>query len=370
MTEVKFNNLGLQWESIKNEVEPQLTKLFETSAFINGPAVQEFEQDFAAYTGTNYAVGVSNGTDAIKVAVEALDLLGSTGIIVPANTFIATLLGAEQALPNAEFVLVDCDQYYQIDIDQLEDTLIKNRDRWNNCVLLPVHLYGHCANMNAIMGLADNYDCIVIEDSSQAHGTVCENGQRAGSIGAMGTFSLYPGKNLGAAGDAGIITTNDEELYERLKLLRNWGSNKKYYYDIKGYNNRLDTIQAIILKEKLKHLNVWNAHRNIAAEFYNQNIKNVQITTPPMAPYCTYHTYHVYCVLAEERDALLSHLNNNGVQTNIHYPVPIELTAPYEHLGAINARTRTYANNLVSLPIHPFITENELSHVCDVVNKF
>ena len=164
---IKFNNLELQWHTIKNNVRPQIEKLFETSAFINGPAVGEFEKDFAEFVGCQYAVGVSNGTDAIKLSVEALELQGKVGIIIPANTFIATILGAEQALPNAEFVLVDCDEYYQIDVKKIEESLEKNRSKWDECLIIPVHLYGHCADMAQIMSLAVEYDCKVMEDASQ-----------------------------------------------------------------------------------------------------------------------------------------------------------------------------------------------------------
>jgi len=367
---IKFNNLELQWHTIKNNVRPQIEKLFETSAFINGPAVGEFEKDFAEFVGCQYAVGVSNGTDAIKLSVEALELQGKVGIIIPANTFIATILGAEQALPNAEFVLVDCDEYYQIDVKKIEESLEKNRSKWDECLIIPVHLYGHCADMAQIMSLAVEYDCKVMEDASQSRGTICEFGLRTGNIGRLAAFSLYPGKNLGAAGDAGIITTNDPDIYERLKLLKNWGSKKKYFYELKGYNNRLDTIQAIILNEKLKYLHRWNRERNLIAADYNFNIKNPNIIKPQKADYCVFHTYHVYCIRTKNSIGLMKHLNDNNIQTNIHYPVPIELTKPYAHLEFNNPRTREYATQLISLPIHPFMSPGEVNYICEKINSW
>lgn len=367
---VNFNDLNSQWKTIEQTTRPQLDNLFSTSAYINGPAVQEFENDFSEFVGAKYAIGVSNGTDAIKIAAEALSLKGKIGVFIPANTFIATLIGAEQAIPSAEFVLIDCDQYYQIDTKILENELKKNRSKWDNCLLIPVHLYGHSVNMSEIMRLAEEYDCKVLEDASQSHGTQCESGTTTGNMGHISAFSLYPGKNLGAAGDAGVITTNDSELADKVKLLRNWGSRQKYYYDSKGYNNRLDTIQAIILKEKLKHLDEWNREREKIAKIYNLNIKNSLVTKPEQASYCLKHTYHVYCLRAENRDGLIRHLNDHNIQTNIHYPVPIELTKPYRHLRSYNKQTRQYAKMLVSLPIHPFMTSQEAEYVCDIVNKW
>ena len=368
---VLFNDLGKQWEVIKDDALPRIDNLFSTSAFINGPDVNTFEENFAKYIGTDYAVGVSNGTDALKLCVEALELKGKVGIIVPANTFIATLLGAEMALPDAEFVLVDCDEYYQMDTEILKDTLYKRRKDWDNCIIMPVHLYGCASNIEKIMYLAGANGCWVIEDCSQAHGTTTEKGRPVGTFGHMAAFSMYPGKNLGAGGDAGVITTNSERFYNTLKLLQNWGAVEKYYYERKGYNNRLDTIQAIIVDEKLKHLNDWNEKRRQVASWYDELIQNNNIIKPKKAPYCGRHTYHIYCVRLQnlDRDEIMSQLNENGIQSGIHYPIPIEQTKIYEDEEWYNPMTRFYAEQTMSLPMHPFMSREDVERVAEVLNN-
>lgn len=369
---INFNDLNKQWLAIRDAAQPQIDRLFETSAFINGPAVKQFEEDFAKYVGSEYAVGVSTGTDALKLAARALQLKGKVGVIIPANTFIATILGVEEAYPDAEFVLVDHDEYFQIDVSLVEQQLVKRREDWDECLLIPVHLYGHCADMKSIMSLAEQFNCKVLEDASQSHGTLCEDGRRTGSIGHISAFSLYPGKNLGAAGDAGVVTTNDESLAKNVEMLRNYGSKKKYYYDFKGHNHRLDTMQAIIVKEKLKHLDKWNQSRNKVADYYNKNITNNKVITPKTAHYCKNHTYHIYCVSVENRSDFIDYLNKNNVQNGIHYPIPIEETTPYSYLGETynNSKTRELCKKIVSLPMHPFMSEKEMEIVCKVINEW
>lgn len=379
---VQFNNLGKQWEAIKSEALPRLERLFERSDFIGGQAVEVFEKNFAKYIGTRYAVGVSNGTDAIKLALMSLDLdsgnikyAGSRskiGIIVPSHTFIATLLAAEQAYPNAEFIFVDCDKHFQIDVNLLQATVLRNRRKWEHCVILPVHLYGHCVDMMKLTEFAAKNNCIIIEDASQSHGTKTADGFNTGFHGRLSAFSLYPGKNLGAAGDAGIVTTNDESLYKRLLKLRNLGSSVKFQHDIKGCNNRLDTIQAIILDEKLKYLDEWNNKRIEVANRYSSEIQNPLITLPKTATYCSKNTYHVYPILVEDRKEFVDYLEASEVQTGVHYPVPIELSPAYaeECTTIVSPNTREYSRTLASLPIHPFMKDDEIQYVIDTVNSF
>lgn len=368
---IKFNDLGMQWDTVKDNVTERMDSLFASSAYINGPDVGIFEENFANYIGTKYAVGVSNGTDALKLCVEALELTGSVGIIIPANTFIATILGAEMSLPNAEYILVDCDEYYQMDTKKLSDVLEEKRSNWDHCILMPVHLYGHSCDMDSIMFLADHHDCRVIEDCSQAHGTRTHDGRRVGTFGEMAAFSMYPGKNLGAAGDAGVITTNSKEHYSTLKLLQNWGAVKKYYYDRKGYNNRLDTIQAIIVDEKLKHLDEWNSHRRQVADWYNELLDNDKMIKPKRADYCGEHTYHIYCVrlIDLDRDIIMKELNDSGIQSGIHYPIPIEETSVYSDRGWFSPNTRSYAPQLLSLPMHPFMSKEDVERITEVLNR-
>lgn len=367
---IKFNDLGKHHELIKADVLEGFKGLLERSDFILGKAVTEFEKDFAAYIGSKYAIGVSNGTDAIKLCLEALGLKGKTGIIMPANTYIATTLGAEMAYPDAELVLIDADKYFEIDIILLEKYLEQNRKRWDNCILLPVHLYGQTCDMDAILSLSKKYNCFVVEDASQAQGARFKNGKRAGSAGIVSAFSLYPGKNLGAMGDAGIITTDDDSIYKKLLLLRNWGSTIKYHHEVRGYNNRLDTIQAIVLKEKLKHLDTWNNERARIASLYDELIQNPLITKPEKASYCNTHIYHIYCILCEKRDKLIEYLTEKQIPTVMHYPIPIELTKVYKHLNFNNPKTRKYSETLLSLPMHPFLTNEEVNYIADTINKF
>ena len=369
---IKFNDLSKQWDIIKADVTPKLEALFKKSDFIGGQAIAEFEEHFARYCGAKYAIGVSNGTDAIKISLAALNIESPCGIIIPANTFIATALAVTYLSDlKYELVLIDCDEYYQIDVNILGNYLKQNRKNWKSCVIIPVHLYGHPANMKEILELAEEHDCLILEDSSQAHGARILN-KRVGCLGDISAFSLYPGKNLGAAGDAGIITTNDEALYDKIKMLRNYGSSKKYYYDFKGWNNRLDTIQAIILNEKLKYLEDWNDMRIRVAKKFDENLlQNNDVITPKAAPYIDKQVYHIYAIRVQNREGFQSYLKENNVPSIIHYPVPIQKTTPFKHLGHFkNIRTLQYADELVSLPIYPFLNDEEIDYITKVINNY
>jgi dTDP-4-amino-4,6-dideoxygalactose transaminase len=370
--EIKFNDLFKQWEIIEKDVTPRLEELFKRSDFINGKAISEFEKNFAKYCGTKFAVGVSNGTDALKISLAALELESPCGVIIPANTFIATALAITYLSDlNYEIVLIDCDEYYQIDGDLLESYLKKNRKKWKSCVIIPVHLFGHPTDMKRILELAKTFECLILEDSSQAHGAIVLN-KKVGYFGDISAFSLYPGKNLGAAGDAGVITTNSEELYNKVKLLRNYGSSKKYYYDFKGWNNRMDTIQAIIVDEKLKHLDRWNDMRIEIANKYDNLLKNEKnIITPKMAPYINKQIYHIYAVRVKNRDKFQQYLLENNIPTVIHYPIPIQKTKPFKYLDHFdNKKTIKYANEIISLPIYPFLRDEEIEYITKTITNF
>lgn len=369
---IMFNNLTKQWDLIKEKVTPRFEALFKKSDFIGGRAIQEFEENFAGYCGTKYAIGVSNGTDALKLSLAALKIESTCGVIIPANTFIATALAVTYLSDiTYDLVLIDCDAYYQIDVELLELYLKKNRKKWNSCVIIPVHLFGHPANMKRILEIAETFDCFILEDSSQAHGAMTLN-KKVGSIGDISAFSLYPGKNLGAAGDAGIITTNHEELYHKVKSLRNHGSAIKYHYDYKGWNNRLDTIQAIILDEKLKFLDKWNEMRIRVAKKYNDLLEdNNNVITPQQASYIDKQVYHIYAIRVKKRDKLQSYLTENNIPTIIHYPIPIEKTTPFKDLEKFdNKRTKQYADELISLPMHPFLKDEEIEYITTKIISF
>ena len=370
--DIMFNNLSKQWDAIKEDITPRLEELFKKSDFIGGKAIGEFEENFAQYCETKYAVGVSNGTDALKLSLAAFKLENPCGVIIPANTFIATTLAVTYLSDiTYDLILIDCDKYYQIDVELLELYLKKNRKNWKSCVILPVHLYGHPSNMKRILEIAEDFDCMILEDSSQAHGAMVLN-KKVGGFGDVSAFSLYPGKNLGAAGDAGVITTNNEELYRKIKSLRNYGSHVKYHYDFIGWNNRMDTIQAIIVDEKLEYLDEWNNLRIEIARKYDELLKdNKEIVLPKTAPYITKQIYHIYAIRVTGRDKFQSYLTKNGIPTVIHYPIPIEKTKPFKHLEHFDSkRTLEYSNDLISLPMHPFLKDEEIEYITSKINSF
>jgi len=370
--DIKFNNLSKQWDIIKEEVSPRLEELFKKSDFIGGKAVEEFENNFSKYCNTRYAIGVSNGTDALKISLAALDIESPCGVIIPANTFVATALAITYLSDiKYEIILNDCDQYYQIDVDLLESYLKKYRKKWKSCVIIPVHLYGHPADMKRIIEIAEKYDCLILEDASQAHGSIVLN-KKVGGLGDISAFSLYPGKNLGAAGDAGIITTNDEELFNKAKALRNYGSFKKYHYEYRGWNNRLDTIQAIILDSKLKYLDKWNNMRIDVANRYNNLLNdNKNIIIPKKASYIDKQIYHIYAIRVKNRDNFQKYLTEHNIPTIIHYPIPIQKTKPFKHLDHFeNKKALQFANELISLPIYPFLNDVEIEYITETINNY
>ncbi len=315
---------------------------------------------------------MSNVTDALKLSLAALNLESPCGIILPANTFIATALAVTSLTDlKYEILLIDCDEYYQMDTELLESCLKVNRKKWKSCVIIPVHLYGHPVNMKHVLELAASDNCYILEDASQAHGAEVLN-EKVGTFGILSAFSLYPGKNLGAAGDAGIITTDCEELSKKLKALRNYGSSKKYYHDFKGWNNRLDTIQAIIVDEKLKYLDQWNEMRISVAKQYDALLsKNPNIIIPKTAPYINKQIYHIYAIRVKNREKFQQYLTDKGIPTVIHYPIPIQKTTPSIHLNRYeNKKTIQYANELVSLPIYPFLDAQEIEYIANNINSF
>jgi dTDP-4-amino-4,6-dideoxygalactose transaminase len=366
--QVKFNNLNAQYLEIKDNLSKSFDKLFNDSSYIGGPMVEEFEKEFSKYIGTKYSIGVSNGTDAIMLAVKGLRIEEPTIIYIPANTFVATIFGAEQALPNARIELIDCNEDYLIDIQKLEDRLERTKKLYKNSIIMPVHLYGKSCDMAKIIDLANKYQSYIVEDASQSHGSTILN-KKTGSFGHVSAFSLYPGKNLGAMGDAGIITTDSEEIYNTIKKLRNLGSQEKYVHELKGFNHRLDSIQAAVLIEKIKKLDSWNEARIKVANHYIEKIKNPKIILPKKSEHME-HVYHIFCIRTNQRADLISYLKKNNIESGIHYPIPIELMPMYKNLNFNNENTREFSDQILSLPIHPFMAEAEIEYVCDVLNKF
>lgn len=363
---VPFVDLQAQHRAIGAEVRRAADEVLTDCNFILGRQVKEFEQAFASYIGVAHAIGVSNGLDALRIALATLDIGPGDEVIVPANTYIATAL-AVSAL-GARVVLVDCDpQTFNIDPNKLERA-ITSRTR----VVIPVHLTGQPADMNPILGIAERRGLQVLEDTAQAHGARY-HGQVCGSMGIAGCFSFYPAKNLGAAGDGGMIATQNGKLAQRARRLCNYGEVVKYEHAEKGFNARLDTLHAAILHVKLPHLDNWNQRRAQNAQRYRDKLARVPgVELQSVLPDCT-HVYHLFMIQVPRRDALRQFLQDHGVQTGIHYPTPIHLQAAYADHGWKKGDfpvTEGLASRIVSLPMFPELTNEQIDYVCDHVAEF
>jgi dTDP-4-amino-4,6-dideoxygalactose transaminase len=368
---IKFNDLTKQWHEIKEEVMPELDSFFESSAYICGPYLERFEKQFSEWTGRKYSIGVSNGTDGLKLAIQSFNFYaGKTDVIMPANTFIADPFAvSHQVKGDYHITLIDHDDYYQMDLQLLEEYLSSNRERYDNCIVIPVHLYGHPTNMKKLNEITSKYNCKIIEDASQAHGAIT-NGEMVGKYADMTVYSLYPGKNLGAIGDAGIVTTDNEEYKNRLVSLRNYGSPQKYHHDDIGWNHRMDPIQAVILSAKLKHLDKWNRMKQPIAKKYNELLSDIVIT-PKIDNHVDLHVYHIYCIVVEDRENLQKFLSSKGIQNGIHYPIPIKDTPPYSYLANEKTPNTQYnSDKILSLPMHPWIQETEIEYVCSSIKQY
>jgi dTDP-4-amino-4,6-dideoxygalactose transaminase len=337
-----------------------------SAKFILGPQLTEFERAFAEFIGVRHAVGTSSGLDALRLALTALDIGPGDQVIVPANTYIATALAVSAV--GARPVLVDCDpRTYQIDVDQIGPA-ITARTR----AVIPVHLSGQAADMDAVLDLAHAHGLHVVEDAAQAHGAKYK-GRSCGKLGTVGCFSFYPSKNLGACGDGGMVTTSDGELAERVRRLRNYGEKAKYQHVEKGLNARLDTMQAAVLSVKLRHLARWNEARARHAETYRRLLSGVgDLVFQEVAPWSS-HVYHLFVVETAERDALRAHLTTAGIQTGVHYPVPIHLQPAYSDLGHKRGdypRAERLAARMLSLPMYPELRPAQIAIVADEVRRF
>jgi dTDP-4-amino-4,6-dideoxygalactose transaminase len=376
------------------ELERELTEVFQkalrTAGFIGGPMVDEFEKDFAHFCDSKYAVGISNGTDALRFALTASGVKPGDVVVTVAHTFIATTEAISQAGALPEFVDID-ERTYNMDPEKLRDylerqctkdatgKLISRRSGGPVTTVIPVHLYGQMADMDAIMSLAEQYRLIVIEDACQAHGAEYFSRKharwmKAGSMGQAAAFSFYPGKNLGACGEAGAVTTNHAEIAQRIKMIRDHGQAKKYYHDIEGYNGRLDAIQAGLLHVKLRHLAKWNQQRRECAIEYGRLLAAADCgVRAPHEPEWSKAIYHLYVIRTEDREGLMDHLKNAGIGTGIHYPIPLHLQKAYKslnyHKGDFPVTERAAAE-IVSLPMFPQLTAGQQSRVVDEVQQF
>ena len=363
--ELPLVDLERQYLSIKDEIDAALLEGVASTQFVLGEELVRFEEEFAAYCGVRYCVGVGSGTAAIHLALEALGVSKGDEVIVPANTFFGSVSPVLKlgAMP----VLVDCDaENATIDVDAVSDAVSPR-----TTAVLAVHLYGHPANVDPLEQLCESHGLALIEDSCQAHGARYK-GRRAGSLGKIAAFSFYPSKNLGALGDGGAVTTDDEELAQRIRLLRNLGQSSKYMHVAEGWNERLDTIQASVLRVKLRYLDGWNARRRRHAAAYEDAMMGSGISTPRAAPWAE-HVWHLFAARMPRRDELRRTLAAHGIATGLHYPVPLHLQPPLAHLNGRRGSfpvTETWASQVLSLPMFAELGPHEIERVAEIVNAW
>jgi dTDP-4-amino-4,6-dideoxygalactose transaminase len=390
-TKVPFLDLVKPHQELESELLAVVKQAFSTAGFIGGPMVEGFEREFAKFCDTKYCVGVSSGTDALRFAFMAAGVGQGDIVITVPHTFIATTEAISQA--GAQIAFVDIhEQTYTLDparlknylesrceVDSRTGKLVDCKTKLRVAAIVPVHLYGQTADMDPILELAARYHLVVIEDACQAHGAEYfskkENAwKKAGSMGLAAAFSFYPGKNLGACGEAGAITTNDEKLAQQMRMIRDHGQAKKYYHDVEGYNGRLDAIQAGWLSVKLRHLAKWNESRRSLAHAYHKLLAELKgsVVLPIEAPF-TKGVYHLYVVRVQDREALQAHLAQDGVGTGIHYPIPLHLQKAYQHLGYKQGDfpvTERVASEIVSLPMFPQLTAEQQELVTESVADY
>ncbi len=359
MKAIPFVDLILQHAAIRTEINSAIEQVLSKGNFILGSQVEEFEQAFARFIQVDHAIGVSSGLDALRLALMALDVGSGDEVILPANTYIATALAVSAV--GARPVLVDCEpKTYNVDVNLVEPAITARTK-----AIIPVHLTGQSADMDPILEVANQHGLHVVEDAAQAHGTLYKH-RTCGSMGIAGCFSFYPGKNLGAYGDGGMITTSDEALAERLRWLRNYGQQAKYLHVEKGLNARLDTLQAAVLSVKLRYLPQWNKARARHAEKYKEMLVGVgDLIFQRRVPYST-HIYHLFIVETKQRTALQKHLTSAGIGTGIHYPVPIHLQQAYADLGYSKGdfpEAEQLAEHMISLPMFPELHKDQIRQV-------
>lgn len=360
---VKFLDLKKQYDSIKNEIDGAIQNVINTSSFIGGKSVEQFEKEFANFQQVKYCVGVGNGTDAIEIAIEALNLPSGSEILVPTNSFIASSEAVTRC--GHRVVFCDCDvNNYTISINSLKSKITPQTK-----AIVAVHLYGHPCDMDEILSIAKEHGLKVIEDCAQAHGAEYKN-RRVGGLGDIATFSFYPGKNLGAYGDGGAIATNSEELAIKCKMIANHGRIAKYDHEFEGRNSRLDGLQAAILSVKLKHLEKWTNHRIALASSYFNELKDSSNLILPTTESWARHVYHLFVVRVGDRKLFQEHLTNCEIQSGIHYPKTLSTLKAYFYLGHQfgDFKADLISSELVSLPIGEHL--DDVKDVIRAVNSF
>jgi dTDP-4-amino-4,6-dideoxygalactose transaminase len=402
---IPFLDLKTPHQELEEELVAVFRECLRTASFVGGAQVQGFEEEFAQFCETKYCVAVNSGTDALRFALIAAGIGPGDEVITVPNTFIATTEAISQTGATPVFVDID-ERTYNMAPNQLEDYL---KRRFNSSTaapqhgstakrlkaILPVHLYGQPADMDSILEIADRYGLIVIEDACQAHGAVYyskkeDKWKKAGSMGLAAAFSFYPGKNLGACGEGGAVTTNKEDIAQRIRMLRDHGQAKKYYHDFEGYNGRLDAIQTGILRVKLKHLSEWNEKRRHNATLYSQLLNtaapqhcstatlrsqhsSLNTILTPYEPSWTKAVYHLYIIRTQKRDDLQKYLSENGISTGLHYPIPLHLQNAYKNLNVGNGNypvTEKVSDEILSLPMFPDLTSEQIEYIANKIKEF
>ncbi|MGJ5673036.1 MAG: DegT/DnrJ/EryC1/StrS family aminotransferase [Nostochopsis sp.] len=361
---IPFVDLKAQYLSIKEEIDTAVLKVLESTQFILGSEVTAFEQEFADYCNADYSIALNTGTSALHLALLAAGIGPGDEVITTPFTFVATV--AAIVYTGATPVFVDIDPVsYTIDVTKIERAITPKTK-----AILPVHLYGQPADMDAILEIARRHGLIVIEDAAQAHRAEYK-GQRIGSIGDVGCFSFYPGKNLGAYGEGGAVVTNNPEYAKTMRMLRDWGQESKYHHVLKGYNYRMDGVQGAILRVKLRYLDQWTEARRTHAATYNHLLADSGVTIPTLMPY-SYHVYHVYALRTSQREKLQQQLNAQGIQTGIHYPIPVHLQAAYADLGYKPGdfpHSELAAREELSLPMYAELTTDQVHIIAETLQS-
>jgi dTDP-4-amino-4,6-dideoxygalactose transaminase len=368
---IKFNDVSSQWPFIASNATKRINKLHESGDYILGADVEIFENKFSEWNGNSYSMSVSNGLDGLYLAGAALNLTGTVRIYIPSNTFIATFFGLQRAYPNASFVSIDCTDSYLIDINLLKETINNDMSKFDNFIIVPVHLYGKACSTDEIRKIIPT-NGYIIEDCSQSHGAKYDSSElKVGNLGDISVFSLYPGKNLGGIGDGGIIVTENIDYMKRVKFARNVGMTEKYKHDHHGGNYRMDSLNAIVLDEKLKHIDDWTIKRQQIALKYIKGIKNSNIILPNIQNIHK-HAFHIFCLRTFEREAFIDFMKKNNIQVLIHYPSlwhnQKAINSSIEYISNNNAEN--YVDQIVSIPMHPFLTNNEIENIISIINKF
>ena len=361
---IPYVDLRAQYHSIKAEVDAAIAKVLESSEFVLGSEVARFEEEFAAYCGARYGIGVNSGTSALHLALLAAGIGPGDEVITVPFSFVATTAAIRYTGATPVFVDIDA-RTYNMDAARIEQKITARTK-----ALLPVHLYGQPADMDPILEIARRHRLVVIEDAAQAHGAEYK-GRRAGSIGDLAAFSFYPPKNLGAFGEAGMVTTNNPEFARAAGLLRNWGGEQKYHHTLKGYNYRMEGLQGAVLRVKLRHLERWTELRRAHAAMYARLLDGAGVTTPYVVPEVR-HVYHVYAILAAGRQRIMDNLTSRGIQHAIHYPIPIHLQEAHADLGYREGDfpvAEDVARRVLALPIYPEMTAEQVETVSAVVSE-